>query len=420
MRRRCRRTSPPRTRPSGVRTRVARPALRLPAVRRIGTALVDLGPRDDVQAQAGRGVSRSCALVEVTEISTDPCAVGPTGRTTTRLHRHGRRQVLRRQQRADAEQARAVQPWLRAPVRRLRVQHRLPRGARPRLHALRPGRDRARHQEVRRRVRVCTATPRPTCCTARRGSKRWACRPTTSRWRSGVRHAGRRCGASRKLSRKPYGEVLAHVAGPHAGRDADGEEAAPFAAGAGRWVHGRVHAGEPVPEAGIRASAEVSAHPVSLHRLSRSGDAWQIASRVPGFVLGIAALAAERRADAASPEHRALARRRSREAPTIRTSGRDPPGDALLRLRPVSRRVLLREQGRARASPGTRACGWRTLERVWEEKKFPDGSTFFDYKHGETGAEIIQGPAPRVRALEPGHSRPQRRELRRLPHALRA
>ena len=31
-----------------------------------------------------------------------------------------------------------------------------------------------------------------------------------------------------------------------------------------------------------------------------------------------------------------------------------------------------------------------------------------------------QGPAPRVRAVEPGHPRPERRRLRRLPHALQA
>ena len=60
------------------------------------------------------------------------------------------------------------------------------------------------------------------------------------------------------------------------------------------------------------------------------------------------------------------------------------------------------------------------LESFWDETTFPDGSAFYDYAHGETGGEGLQGPAPRVRALESGHPCAQRRQLRRLPHVLRA
>ena len=62
----------------------------------------------------------------------------------------------------------------------------------------------------------------------------------------------------------------------------------------------------------------------------------------PGFITGIQKLAASERRRAAPAEHRALAPGRPRQAlrPQRR---RHPPGDALVRLRPVPRRVLLRQ-----------------------------------------------------------------------------
>ncbi|MFK7758556.1 MAG: ammonia-forming cytochrome c nitrite reductase subunit c552 [Phycisphaerales bacterium] len=34
------------------------------------------------------------------------------------------------------------------------------------------------------------------------------------------------------------------------------------------------------------------------------------------------------------------------------------------------------------------------LEAHWDEKKFPDGTDFYDYKHGETGAEVLKVQHP--------------------------
>ena len=33
-------------------------------------------------------------------------------------------------------------------------------------------------------------------------------------------------------------------------------------------------------------------------------------------------------------------------------------------------------------------------EQYWEEKKFPDGSDFYDYEHGETGARVFKVQHP--------------------------
>ncbi len=46
------------------------------------------------------------------------------------------------------------------------------------------------------------------------------------------------------------------------------------------------------------------------------------------------------------------------------------------------------------------------LEKHWDEKKFPDGSTFFDYKHGETGALVYKVQHPEFELWSQGvHAR---------------
>ena len=46
-------------------------------------------------------------------------------------------------------------------------------------------------------------------------------------------------------------------------------------------------------------------------------------------------------------------------------------------------------------------------------------SKFADWTHAGRRHADAEGPAPGVRDVEPGHPRPQRRDLRRLPHAVR-
>jgi len=46
------------------------------------------------------------------------------------------------------------------------------------------------------------------------------------------------------------------------------------------------------------------------------------------------------------------------------------------------------------------------IEQVWEERKFPDGSPFFDYLHGETGAPLFKAQHPEFELWSQGvHSR---------------
>ncbi len=91
-----------------------------------------------------------------------------------------------------------------------------------------------------------------------------------------------------------------------------------------------------------------------------------------------------------------------------------PPGDALLRLRPVPRRVLLpgrRQAGDLPVAQRPRGGADRGLLR---QRRLQGLGPRRDRRPG------AQGAAPRVRDVEPGHPRPQRRGLRRLPHALQA
>jgi len=46
------------------------------------------------------------------------------------------------------------------------------------------------------------------------------------------------------------------------------------------------------------------------------------------------------------------------------------------------------------------------LEAHWDAKKFPDGSGFYDYKHGETGAEVLKAQHPEFELWSQGiHAR---------------
>ena len=116
----------------------------------------------------------------------------------------------------------------------------------------------------------------------------------------------------------------------------------------------------------------------------------------PGFIRGIQALAASDEPTPHLAEHRALAQGRPRAA--LRSQRRrDAPGDALVRLRPVPRRVLLRAEDDAVLSRGTTGLKVEQIESYYDDYKFPDGHRFYDWQHAETGARGAQGAASRVR-----------------------
>ena len=133
-----------------------------------------------------------------------------------------------------------------------------------------------------------------------------------------------------------------------------------------------------------------------LRRLPRPGDDGGAgdAARLPGGDQGAQGEAGDRRL---RPEPR-----------------RQPAGDARLRLRPVPRGVLLQGRGEGRHLPvGERDHGRRDRGLLRQGRLHGLGAR----GDGHQGA---QGPASRVRGVEPGHPRAGRGRLRGLPHALRA
>ena len=146
------------------------------------------------------------------------------------------------------------------------------------------------------------------------------------------------------------------------------------------------------------------AHPVSCVDC-HDPETMQLRVTRPGFINGIQALAASDAPVPHLPSDRALARRRPREA--LRPQRRRArAGDALLRLRPVPRRVLLLDPRCRSSSRGTRACGSSRSETYWNETKFPDGDRFFDWKHAETGAPILKAQHPEFEMWSQGiHAR---------------
>ena len=185
--------------------------------------------------------------------------------TRTQLRRH----------RGAARREGGARPVAQAHVRRLRVRHRLPRPPRPRLHARRPGADRARDEEAAAGACLhCHASVIPTY---RRLGRR--------RRHQGLR--GARRADVRRRARRSRQDRLVEPDRRAARRK--------FAA---------------------RRTARTRSRCVDCH------DPKTMELRVtrPGFLSGIQALAAEHGADAAPAEHRALARRRPRASRTTRTS----------------------------------------------------------------------------------------------------
>jgi nitrite reductase (cytochrome c-552) len=112
------------------------------------------------------------------------------------------------------------------------------------------------------------------------------------------------------------------------------------------------------------------------------------------------------RASAGPPprERPDLARRRARAA--LRSQRRRvPAGDARLRVRAVPRRVLLRSEGDALLSLVQRSAR-RADRETYDDHKFPDGHRFYDWKHAETGAEVLKAQHPEFEMWSQGiHAR---------------
>ncbi len=201
-----------------------------------------------------------------------------------------------------------------------------------------------------------------------------------------------------ELSQQPYQEVLAMLYATPDGTPNENEPVFPQAPPGGFTGE---YAGEAVSDEHAQRLGE--AHPVSCVDCH---DPKSMAIRVtrPGFMLGIAALA---QGDGAVPH-----------LPSIeqwRRGDRSEPYDPNALASRQEMRSFVCGQCHVEyycANRDTLSFPWdRGLraddaERVWEEKQFPDGSDFYDYQHGETGAKVFKVQHPEFELWSQGiHAR---------------
>jgi nitrite reductase (cytochrome c-552) len=201
-----------------------------------------------------------------------------------------------------------------------------------------------------------------------------------------------------ELSQRPYQEVLAMLSATPDGTPSEDEPVFPMAPPGGFTGE---YAGKPID--GAHASPTGEAHPVSCVDCH---DPNTMAVRVtrPGFLLGIAELAA---GEGAVPHLPSIAqwRRGDRRAPY------DP--NALATRQEM--RSFVCGQCHVEyycADKDTLTYPWGhglsadAAERFWEGRRFPDGTAFYDYAHGETGAKVFKVQHPEFELWSQGiHAR---------------
>ncbi len=202
-----------------------------------------------------------------------------------------------------------------------------------------------------------------------------------------------------EVSQKPYDEVLALVMAAPDGTPGENDPVVPQAPIGGFTGE---FSGEPVPD-DHPALAGGEAHPVSCIDCH---DPETMAVRVtrPGFVLGMGALAESdeptphlpsveqwRRGDRSEPyDPNALATRQEMRSFVC--------GQCHVEYYCANKDVL--------EFPWGHGLKMEQLEAHWDAKKFPDGSDFYDYKHGETGAEVLKVQHPEFELWSQGiHAR---------------
>lgn len=197
------------------------------------------------------------------------------------------------------------------------------------------------------------------------------------------------------LSTKPYHEVLAMLTQVPDGTPATAKDKPVFPA---------------PPVGGFQPTTQPSghfamdeAHPVSCIDCH---DPKNMAVRVtrPGFMQGIAALASS---DDPVPHLPSIE--------TWRKGNRQKPYDPNQLPSRQEMRSFVCGQCHVEyycATKDTLTLPWgkglkaEQLEAYWEQRKFPDGSKFFDYKHGETGAPLFKAQHPEFELWSQGiHAR---------------
>ena len=201
-----------------------------------------------------------------------------------------------------------------------------------------------------------------------------------------------------EVSKKPYSDVYALLMSSPDGTPGESEPAVPQPPIGGFTGE---FAGQKIPSDHPAITGE--AHPVSCIDCH---DPKTMTVRItrPGFVLGIAALAASTEPTPHLPSIEKW-RRGDRDRPF------DPNKDATRQ----EMRSLVCGQCHVEyycATKDTLEFPWgkglkmEQLEAHWDAKKFPDGSGFYDYKHGETGAEVLKAQHPEFELWSQGiHAR---------------
>jgi nitrite reductase (cytochrome c-552) len=200
------------------------------------------------------------------------------------------------------------------------------------------------------------------------------------------------------LSKKPYLEVLTALRATPDGTPGENEPVFPLAPDGG---FSAMSAGKPLPADHPAMIGE--AHPVSCIDCHSPGDMGLRVTR-PGFVLGIAALAA---GDEPTPHLPSIERwrRGSRARPY------DPNVDA---SRQEQRSFVCGQchveyycgDKMTLTFPWAQGLKVDDIEQVWEGTTFPDGTPFKDYKHGETGAPMFKAQHPEFELWSQGiHAR---------------
>ncbi|WP_442483140.1 ammonia-forming cytochrome c nitrite reductase subunit c552 [Aeoliella sp. SH292] len=200
-----------------------------------------------------------------------------------------------------------------------------------------------------------------------------------------------------EVSTKPYQEVLAMLMTTPDGTPDENTPVFPPAPAGG--FEGQF-AGQPVPENHPMIG---EAHPVSCIDCH---DPATMAIRVtrPGFMTGIAALAA---GEGAVPHLPSIER--------WRRGNREVPYDPNELASRQEMRSMVCGQCHVEYYCGNKMTlkfPWdnglkvEDIERTWEETKFPDGTAFYDYEHGETGAHVFKAQHPEFELWSQGiHAR---------------
>lgn len=200
-----------------------------------------------------------------------------------------------------------------------------------------------------------------------------------------------------ELSRKPYAEVLSMLIQTPDGTPGEHEPVVPQPPIGGFTGE---FAGEPVPEGHVPVG---EAHPVSCIDC-HDPETMSIRVTRPGFVLGIAALA---ESDEPTPHLPSIEKWR-------RTSRKEPYDPNKLATRSEMRSFVC---GQCHVEyycadkdtlefPWSKGLKAEQLEAHWDEKTFPDGTPFYDYAHGETGAHVLKVQHPEFELWSQGvHAR---------------